>query len=276
MPRKNKRKHLASELPGKRGCFAPRETVVHEEATNGSDVIAEAYENTDGTGCIDTTMQDETDCTDITAQDDTDETMRGCSKMSRTTIWRKKQKKVNALTNTNVLTTSSQQSQSESINTVILSQPILTNAITLLSRSSSKFIPTIIRNSPLFVETMAKLRMQLGQSINIETSSLATNQSNNAASNCIAQTIWDRGSYLARCVRKWGDHYVQTGELLIDHQRKHLNQKSLIKNIDFSDACQAWLHQQKPELHSPCALKAYIEKALLPQMAEKIKKKNYL
>ncbi|CAG8802706.1 7422_t:CDS:2, partial [Cetraspora pellucida] len=70
------------------------------------------------------------------------------------------------------------------------------------------------------------------------------------ASTCIAKIIWNKRSYLARHIRKLDDHYVQTRKLLVDHQGKHTKLKSLIKNIDFSDACQAWLHQQKPESRS--------------------------
>ncbi|CAG8784764.1 15844_t:CDS:2, partial [Acaulospora morrowiae] len=54
--------------------------------------------------------------------------------------------------------------------------------------------------------------------------------------------------------------------LLIDRQGKHAKLKSLIKNKDFSDNCQAWLHQKKPESHSPNVLKMYIEGIVFPQM----------
>ncbi|CAG8610173.1 18530_t:CDS:2, partial [Acaulospora morrowiae] len=46
----------------------------------------------------------------------------------------------------------------------------------------------------------------------------------------------------------------------------------LIKNKDFSDNCQAWLHQKKPESCSPNALKMYIEGIVFLQMVEQIKK----
>ncbi|PKK80041.1 hypothetical protein RhiirC2_725359 [Rhizophagus irregularis] len=33
--------------------------------------------------------------------------------------------------------------------------------------------------------------------------------------------MWDKGDYIARCIRKWGAHFIQTGELLIYYQGKH-------------------------------------------------------
>ncbi|PKB92393.1 hypothetical protein RhiirA5_444871, partial [Rhizophagus irregularis] len=41
------------------------------------------------------------------------------------------------------------------------------------------------------------------------------------ASNQIAQTMWVKGDYIARCIRKWGAHFIQIEELLIYHQGKH-------------------------------------------------------
>ncbi|CAB4473465.1 unnamed protein product [Rhizophagus irregularis] len=67
------------------------------------------------------------------------------------------------------------------------------------------------------------------------------------ASNQIAQTVWSKGDYIARCIRKWGDHFIKTGELLIHHQGKHTKLESLLNNEDFKEECQAWLRQQKPE-----------------------------
>src|SRR5438045_2539758 len=34
------------------------------------------------------------------------------------------------------------------------------------------------------------------------------------ASDNIAQTMWNKGDYMVRCIRKWGTHFIQTGELL--------------------------------------------------------------
>ncbi|CAG8776540.1 18245_t:CDS:1, partial [Cetraspora pellucida] len=48
-------------------------------------------------------------------------------------------------------------------------------------------------------------------------------------------------------------------ELLFNYQEKHAKLKNLIKNKDFSDSCQAWLHQQKSKLHSSSIIKIYIE-----------------
>ena len=61
------------------------------------------------------------------------------------------------------------------------------------------------------------------------------------ASNQIAQTIWNKGDYIARCIWKWGNHFIKTGELLIYHQGKHTKLKSLLNDEDFKEECQAWL-----------------------------------
>ncbi|CAB4473775.1 unnamed protein product [Rhizophagus irregularis] len=63
------------------------------------------------------------------------------------------------------------------------------------------------------------------------------------ASNQIAQTVWNKGDYIARCIRKWGDHFIKTGELLIHHQGKHTKLESLLNDEDFKEECQAWLRQ---------------------------------
>ncbi|PKK56499.1 hypothetical protein RhiirC2_799876 [Rhizophagus irregularis] len=67
------------------------------------------------------------------------------------------------------------------------------------------------------------------------------------ASNQIAQTLWSKGDYIARCIRKWGDHFIKMGELLIHHQGKHTKLESLLNDEDFKEECQAWLRQQKLE-----------------------------
>ena len=46
------------------------------------------------------------------------------------------------------------------------------------------------------------------------------------ASNQIAQTMWNKGDYIARCIRKWGAHFIQTGELLVYRQGKHTKLES--------------------------------------------------
>ncbi|CAB4388509.1 unnamed protein product [Rhizophagus irregularis] len=35
------------------------------------------------------------------------------------------------------------------------------------------------------------------------------------ASNNIAQAVWNKGTYIATCIRKWGSHFIQTGELIV-------------------------------------------------------------
>ncbi|CAB4417943.1 unnamed protein product [Rhizophagus irregularis] len=71
------------------------------------------------------------------------------------------------------------------------------------------------------------------------------------ASNNISQTIWNKSTYMATCIRKWGTHFIQTGELLIYRQGKHSKLESLLNDEDFKNECQIWLRQQMPESRSP-------------------------
>ena len=92
------------------------------------------------------------------------------------------------------------------------------------------------------------------------------------ASNQITQTIWNKGDYIARCIQKWGDHFIKMGELLVYRQGMHTKLKSLLDDEDFMEGCQAWLRQQAPESRSPRTLKAYIEETLFPKMMRHIRK----
>jgi hypothetical protein len=88
----------------------------------------------------------------------------------------------------------------------------------------------------------------------------------------IAETMWNKGDYMARCIRKWEAHFIQTGELLVYRQGKHAKLESLLKDEDFKEKCQTWLRQQTPESHSPRNLKIYIETILFPKLTGHIKK----
>ena len=92
------------------------------------------------------------------------------------------------------------------------------------------------------------------------------------ASNQIAQTVWNKGDYIARCIRKWGDHFIKTGEILVHRQGKHTKLESLLNDEDFKEECQAWLRQQKPESRTPRNLKVYIERTVFPKLTGHIKK----
>ncbi|CAB4395573.1 unnamed protein product [Rhizophagus irregularis] len=76
------------------------------------------------------------------------------------------------------------------------------------------------------------------------------------ASNNIAQIVWNKGDYMARCIRKWGTHFLRTGELLVYRQGKHTKLESL----------------QAPELRSPRNLKFYIEETVFSKLTGHIKK----
>ncbi|PKY31798.1 hypothetical protein RhiirB3_475331 [Rhizophagus irregularis] len=92
------------------------------------------------------------------------------------------------------------------------------------------------------------------------------------ASNQIAQTMWVKGDYIARCIRKWGAHFIQIEELLIYHQGKHTKLESLLNDEDFKEECLTWLRQQKPESRTPGNLKMYIEGTIFPKLTGHIKK----
>ncbi|CAB4391751.1 unnamed protein product [Rhizophagus irregularis] len=94
------------------------------------------------------------------------------------------------------------------------------------------------------------------------------------ASNNISQTIWNKGTYMATCIRKWGTHFIQTGELLIYRQEKHSKLESLLNDKDFKNECQIWLKQQMPESRSPTNLKTYIEETVFPKLTGHIKKET--
>ena len=92
------------------------------------------------------------------------------------------------------------------------------------------------------------------------------------ASNNIAQIIWNKGNYMARCIRKWGTHYIRTGKLIIYRQGKHTKLENLVDDEDFKKECLIWLRQQAPESHSPKYLKTYIEETVFPKLTGHIKK----
>jgi hypothetical protein len=92
------------------------------------------------------------------------------------------------------------------------------------------------------------------------------------ASNNIAQTLWNKGDYMACCIRKWGTHFIKTGELLAYRQGKHSKLTSLLNDEDFKEECQIWIRQQAPESRSPKNLKMHIEEIIFPKLTGYIKK----
>ena len=53
------------------------------------------------------------------------------------------------------------------------------------------------------------------------------------ASNQIAQSVWNKNDYIARCIQKWGDNFIEIRELLIHHQGKYTKLESLLDDEDF-------------------------------------------
>ncbi len=48
---------------------------------------------------------------------------------------------------------------------------------------------------------------------------------------------------MAQYIRKWGGHFIHTGELSVHSQGKHMKIKSLLDDEDFTEDCKAWLQQ---------------------------------
>jgi len=92
------------------------------------------------------------------------------------------------------------------------------------------------------------------------------------ASSQIAQVMWNKGDYIAQCIRKWENYFIRTGELLVHSQGKHMKIKSLLDDKNFIEGCQMWLRQQILETRSPYNLKMYIEETLFSNLTENIKK----
>ncbi|CAG8633195.1 7491_t:CDS:2, partial [Dentiscutata heterogama] len=69
------------------------------------------------------------------------------------------------------------------------------------------------------------------------------------AANQIACFIWNKGSYMAKCVWIWGNHYIKTGELLPYRQGKHTKLESLIDDEDFSEN---WEKEYVQIIHDEC------------------------
>jgi len=75
------------------------------------------------------------------------------------------------------------------------------------------------------------------------------------ASNQIAQTVWNKGDYMARCIRKWEDYFIKTGEFCVYCQGMHTKLESLLNDKNFKEFCQARLQQQTHESQSPRTIK---------------------
>ncbi|KAF0360607.1 hypothetical protein F8M41_014311 [Gigaspora margarita] len=94
----------------------------------------------------------------------------------------------------------------------------------------------------------------------------------------IARTLWNKGDYILRCIRTWGDCYIESRELPSYCQGKHKKFTSLFDNKNFLKECKKWLQQQSLESQSPRALKMYIKKTLLLKIRhtkDTISKKTY-
>jgi hypothetical protein len=209
---------------------------------------------------------------------------------SRTTLWRQKKEKKKLEEHAKEI---------KKMNDIF--QPVFEDIS--ISNMHSSILPLSLRpityNSPsLSIDAMTDLRMRLeelnqqcsvGKSLkdNSDTftyeyirllsirrfiQQLLDGQGKMVASNQIAQIMWNKGDYMARCIRKWSDHFVRTGELPVYYQGKHMKLESLLDDEDFNEGCQAWLRQQVPETRSPRDLKMYIEGTLFPKLIGHIKK----
>jgi len=89
----------------------------------------------------------------------------------------------------------------------------------------------------------------------------------------VAKMLFNKGPYMATCIREWADEYLDVGDLLHHQQGAHSKVPSLFDNSEFSALCKDWLVGSKPELRSPLALKKFVEGTVLPQLA--VEKKSF-
>jgi len=135
------------------------------------------------------------------------------TKTSRTTNWRRNKKKkdqkedmmgkktVDILLNDGIsATTSSLLQQSQAIDTMRLYTRLEeVNKQCVITKSSKASIPTYDYMRLMSISRFIQLLLDKKGKID--------------ASNQIAQTLWNKGNYMARCIRKWGNHYIETGKL---------------------------------------------------------------
>ncbi|CAG8625854.1 17590_t:CDS:1 [Acaulospora morrowiae] len=278
MARLTKRQKQVNSLPRKRGCFVPQKEI-QEVTEMQEEFISRAHEIGEVVNMK----------------------KRVYTKTSRTTIWRQNKKRKDQEKDAkekkkDILLDAKTSSDDETLTTMSLpsplSQAIIQNPTSMLSLSQPAQVITQSPTSHIDTSSLYRRLEEVSRQCAITKSSKASvptydylrllsiskfirlllnGKGKMDASKQIAQAVWNKGEYMARCIRKWGDHYLQTGELLTDQQGKHKKLTALSDDNDFSISCQLWLQQQKPESHSPGALKIYIEKTLFP-MLEHFKK----
>lgn len=307
MPRKTKRQQQISKLPRKKGRYISQETVTEEiieSEVNEGKAVNETIEMEEEL----VNYWTEEDLKEFEAagnrlitealhwHENAKNSIRAAyTKDSRTTMWRNKNKKKELEHDAKGMKTLDTFFKSKASISVFSSQ---SSQLSQLSSESSSPSPKTIQSSLISVEIIKNLQMRLeeiNQQCSISKSAktnrniftydylrclsirrymqlLLDGQGKMNASNHIAQAMWNKGDYMARCIRKWGAHFIQTGELLIYRQGKHTKLESLLNDEDFKEDCQAWLRQQKPESRSPGNLKRYIEETLFPKLMGHIKK----
>ncbi|CAG8486586.1 8750_t:CDS:2 [Dentiscutata erythropus] len=261
MPHISKRRNQINNLPRKKGRF-----ITQDETQEVTEVQTESTLRMGG--------EDEIGTLPV---------KRVYSKDSRTTIWRRNKKKEEdekKLQNNDISFTTEKSTSSnilldtEASSNMLLDAEASSNMLpddeasndTLLDAEASSNISLLqsshetLQSPPSPTDTASILRMRLDD-INKQ-----YGQGKMNASIQIAKMIWNKGDYMSRCIRKWGDLYIKSGELLSYRQGKHKKSISLLDDDNFLEGCQEWLRQQSPESRSPRALKMYIEETLLPKI----------
>ncbi|CAB5376582.1 unnamed protein product [Rhizophagus irregularis] len=277
MPRKTKRQQQVSKIPRKKGRYASQEQVITEETTTREiETIEESEKETGNDIIIEEWIEGEVvgDLTEGEAVEDwTEESLKEFKEVEKRFI------------------TEALHWHDDAANSI---------RATLYSRSSpssSLPLPEIIQNPLFSVDNLHVRLKEINEQCLITKSAkkneeiftydylrclsirrfiqlLLNGQGKMDASNNISQTIWNKGTYMATCIRKWGTHFIQTGELLIYRQGKHSKLESLLNDKDFKNKCQIWLRQQMPESRSPTNLKTYIEETVFPKLTGHIKKET--
>ncbi|CAG8470930.1 2531_t:CDS:2 [Cetraspora pellucida] len=129
----------------------------------------------------------------------------------------------------------------EASSNMLLDNKTLNDILLDASASSNILLSQLCKTSSSFTDTASILHICL-EDINKQ-----YEQGKMNASFQVAQTLWNKGDYMSRCIRKWSDYYIESGELFSYHQGKHKKSISLFDNKDFLDGCQEWLQQQSPE-----------------------------
>jgi hypothetical protein len=302
MPCKTKRQQQVSKLLRKKGRYVSQDQVILEETdTEENDIIEEWIESEEwpDDGIIGWTGEELKEFDKVGKRlitealhwyEGADHNIRAVyTGNSRTTVWRKGKEKQKLESETKGMKTLDTFFKSSETLYSPRSSQSRSSPSQSPSRSSSSLFSEIIK-SPLFsIDNLRTRLKEINQQCIISKSAkdnkkiftynylrclsicrfiqlLLDGEGKMNASNNIAQIVWNKGDYIARCIRKWKTYFLRTGELLVYHQGRHTKLESLVDDEDFKEECLIWLRQQAPESRFPRNLKIYIEETVFPKL----------